>query len=369
MISKGSNEIQTGNKVETGGYTYYANLDLQYKPDGYFHDGLVKALDNDGGTVFLNNAGELAFKVQSTYTVPDGNGFNDGLQVVKCDTEGDSADLNEILNKSYGYINKTGELAIPCAFAAASDFKNGYAVVSRITVTEEIIDPSSFVQEHDEKGNLIQKDSTPIQETIVQSGVIDTSGNFVVDYQSNNINAFTTTFKDGIYEAYDPNTAMTYCFNLKGENLGELNSETGSCYGETAESDAESKAESEAKKTIASELSEGYRIGNFSEGIALVYSTNSSERYFVNTNGDTLWTVDATKIISMDDRYYEGLVFATIWDSEDPFPGVEAINNNEVPTDDLVKNMALVYYDRQGQIVFKYKYGNFESNFNDINEE
>lgn len=354
-IGDGTNSLQTGDEVETGGYTYYANLDLQYEPEDYFYEGLAKGYDSDYNAVFLNNAGELAFTVKPSYNIPYGYHFGDGLIVARCNNEDNETDSTADYDNPYGYIDKSGELVIPCSFASASNFKNGYAVVSRILFTGELVDPSTYSEIRDEKGYIVETEPMSIEQTTQQYGIIDTSGKFVVDYQDDMIISDASTFKDGIYMAHERNSDTSYCYNLKGENLGEYNIENNNCQIET------SKQDTEAKKAIKQELPDGYSLSDFSEGVALVSSANRDTMYFVDTDGNTLWTVDTTNLIDIDDSYHGGLVYATIWVGQESFPGADAINNNENPTEDFQGNVVRVLYDRQGRIVFKYKLRNMSN--------
>ena len=345
--------------VTTAGYTYTANLDLEYEPSGNFSDGLLQARGSDGGTVFLNNAGQLALTLGDEYAIANyDSGFHDGLLAVGCEGYSYSNPYSLEANDDFGYLNKTGELAIPCQFASVGDFSNGYAVVSTVVSNGEPTAVDSTAGYYDDDGNYIEETTVDYYDNVTQKyGVIDTSGNFVVDYQAYRIDE-SSTFENGVYQASDPNTFIEYCFTIQGENLGEVNYyNSDGCYAENADSD-----EAAARESIQESLGNKYEVKDFSDGVALVVSEESiGSAYFVDLQGNKVFDLLATNLVNVGGyEYSEGLFMAQIWDGSDPYPGFETIisdsNDTAEYADNLFKNTSIVYFDTKGQIVFKYHF-------------
>lgn len=345
----GSNDgIKTGDVVETGGYTYIANLDLQYAPTGYFSDGMLRASDtSNGATVFLDNAGNLAFTVQSPYYA--NNDFSNGLVAVSC--TGDDLILHDDdTNNNYGYLDKTGNLAIPCQYYRAETFKDGYAVVLRyVNVTETISDVSEYTDEDgDESEESIESTQSVSR---IKSGVIDTSGNLVLDFLYDEI-----YLQDGTAYAYDYDDDTTDVINLQ---TGEKTS-----YDTSLQKPQATDDNYDAYEALQSQFGDNYTVNKISEGVALVYDKDASSAYFVDANGNKVWDIDMNKIVDSDaDKYREGLFPMVIWVGSDPYPGREgliAISNgsSSLTEADIMRNSAAVFYDHQGRIIFMYRYSN-----------
>lgn len=329
----------SGQVVKTGDYTYTTNLDLDYEPSGYFHEGLLAAKDSDGNSVYLDTAGKVAFKLDPQYRIV--GDFSDGLAPVRCRSAVDgsyddygvqgtrSVDLD-----NYGYINKTGELVIPCQYSGVEEFSNGYAAVSI-----EKSDP----------------DSTYSYEKAYW-GVIDTNGNNVVDYIYGYIQYEDGIFKDGVFEAnkYADGKYISGCFDFSGNLLEDLSTS----YGAGCISDPQAEENEKLADLFKEKLGESYRVNKFNEGLAAVYSLSPLEFYFINTDGERVWTLDVNKVVDVDeDEYEEGLFLAFMWVGDEAYPGAEmlesAMRNDEMF---IYRNAAAVYYDHSGNPVFMYRY-------------
>ncbi len=334
--------------VNTGGYTYTTNLDLEYAPNGYFHDGLLTAKDSNGKTVFLDTAGKLAFELDSQYA--KAGDFADGLMPVECrsgadDSSNDGYGARVYVEKKvdagdgakYGYINKTGELVIPCQFSRVEDFMNGYAAVA--TSKKDTDSNYSYVDNY--------------------WGVIDTSGNVVVDYNYENIEYESGTFLNKTFEAVVESDGRGYiegCFDFDGNMIKEIGRESDSgCAVDPQVEEGKKLADSfEAK------LGKAYRVGDFSEGLASVASSTPMEFYFIDTDGNKVWSLDVSKAIDVDEEeYQEGLFLAFMWVGSEEYPGaqeLERIMRGEGGEEYLYKNAGAVYYDHSGNPVFIYRY-------------
>lgn len=354
-----SNGIKTGDTVTTAGYTYTANLDLEYEPSGDFSDGLLRARGSNGNTVFLNNAGQLALTLGDEYTIAnyDGN-FHEGLLAVGCDDLYYSNPYSLEANDDFGYLDKTGELAIPCQFASAGDFSNGYAVVSTVVSDDEPTAFDSVSGYYDDDGNYIEETIVDYYDNVIQKyGVIDTSGNFVVEYQDYDIDE-SSTFENGVYKASDPDTYIQYCFTIQGENLGEANYyNSNSCYAEDTSSDAVA-----ARESIQESLGDQYTVKDFNDGVALVISKESmGSAYFVDLQGNKVFDLMSVNLVEVRSyEYSEGLFMAYVWDGSDPYPGFEAMISGDDDTEEFANsvfnNTSIVYFDAKGQIVFRYHF-------------
>ena len=325
--------------VKTGGYTYTTNLDLEYEPSGYFHEGLLTTRDSGGNTVYLDTAGKVAFVLDSKYK--NVGSFSDGLMPVRCmDAASNSYDDYGVQSAiaidlySYGYVNKAGELAIPCQFNAVEEFSNGYAAVA------------------------IEKDDPDDIYSYAKTywGVIDTNGNKVVDYIYDYIQYEDGIFKDGIFEAnkYTGSKYISGCFDFNGNLLEDLSSS----YGRGCVSDPQAEENKKLAETYEEKLGESYRVSDFSEGLAAVYSFSPLGFYFINTDGERVWTLDVNKIVDVDEEeYQEGLFLAFMWVGDEAYPGVEQLEtmmrNDELS---IYRNTAAVYYDHNGNPVFMYRY-------------
>lgn len=82
----------------------------------YFQDGLCRAFDYDRGVVFFDTKGKEVCVISEYETHDD---FSDGL-LVASNSDG-----------KYGYLNKSGNVAIPFVFDYASPFINGFAKVEK----------------------------------------------------------------------------------------------------------------------------------------------------------------------------------------------------------------------------------------------
>ena len=329
----------TSQVVKTGGYTYTTNLDLEYEPSGYFHEGLLAAKDSDGNIVYLNTAGEVAFKLDPQYRIA--GDFSDGLMPVKCGgAENGSYDdygaqgMRSIDFDTYGYVNKAGELVIPCQYSDAEEFSNGYAAVS------------------------IEKDDPNDRYSYerVYWGVIDTSGNNVVDYIYEYIQAEDGMFKDEVFEAnkYTDGRYIDGCFDFSGNLLEDLSTS----YGRGCISDPQAEENKKLAESFEEKIGERYIVSNFNEGLAAVYSFAPLEFYFINTDGDRVWTLDINKVVDVDEEeYQEGLFLAFMWVGDEAYPGVEQLETM-MRKDELFiyRNSAAVYYDHSGNPVFMYRY-------------
>lgn len=362
MITGGSSSsttsgLKTGDEVETGGYTYYANLDLQYSPSGYFYDGMMRATSIDGATVFLDNTGNPAFTISSPYSTSSSDHFGNGLLPVSCrdghvlyGAYGTSLDENG----NYGYFDKTGNLAIPCQYASAGNFDNGYAVVSRVVGTGEY-EESYLLDYCDDDGNCTESSNEPREKFKIQYGIIDTSGNLVVDFQDNEIDKYNT-IKDGVYAATDAKYDK-HCYNFQGEIVGTPDyTNADGCF-PLADDYQQTTA---AREAIKASLPDNYTVNPFREGLALVTSLDPLEGYFVDIDGNKVWEIDTSNLLDMDqEAYHEGLITIFVWDSDQPYPGVEALINGDVSSEDMMLNGAALFFDHQGQVVFRFSYADF----------
>ena len=86
----------------------------QYQVIDDCHEGLLRCRDFNDIYVFVDKKGKKVFTAKEYIPVKS---FHDGFCLVRKD------DL-------YGYINKRGELTIPCKYQSASSFSEGKAVVS-----------------------------------------------------------------------------------------------------------------------------------------------------------------------------------------------------------------------------------------------
>lgn len=113
---------KSGNYVfETDFYLGFMDYNPRVKPElnAYFNEGYVcvqskmnqwKIFDKSGKTTVLNSEYRINNPV-----------VHDGLICVSKTMDG---------NRLYGYVNTKGTEVIPCVLDSASDFKNGYAVIS-----------------------------------------------------------------------------------------------------------------------------------------------------------------------------------------------------------------------------------------------
>lgn len=341
----GGDGRKTGDLVNTGDYTYTANLDLEYEPMGLFHDGMLKAKDDDGNIVYLNESGQLAFVLDSNYQ-PSGD-FSSGLLPVRCEANPNSGYQEEgarvhvetkeaYTRVKYGYVNKSGELAIPCQYDDADDFINGYAAV-----TLAMEDGSTYPPEY--------------------VGVIDPNNQKVTEFRYNHIEYEDGTFEDGLFKANLPpaegSTEYVWgCFNFSGEMTASIDR-----YGECATS-----SDAQANQTIVTNLTEkfgeDYYVADPSEGLVVIGGRNPYSMFVVDTSGETVWTVDIDKVLDADyDQYAEGLLPIPMWIGDDPYPGVEALMNigtssSTLTEADMYRNAGVVYYDHSGKPVFIYRY-------------
>ena len=332
------------NVVNTGDYTYTANFDLEYQPSGYFYDGLLRAKNSDGGTVYLDTAGKLAFELNSQYS--SAGHFADGLMPVMCGGTMDMADggtnQNEVRDVTlkdylYGYVDKTGELVIPCQYSMAEEFMNGYAAVA------------------------IEKEDTTSSYYATNNywGVIDTSGNLVVDYIYDLIDYESGTFLNQVFQATLDNGEdyIEGCFDFSGNMIREYDWKS---HVECA-ADPQAEEEKNLASTFEEKLGGQYRVNDFSEGLAAVYSSSPMEYYFIDTNGEKVWSLDMNKAVDVDEEeYHEGLFLAFMWVGDDEYPGAQEmeriLRDSEINEALLYKNTGAVYYDHNGNPVFIYRY-------------
>ena len=343
-----NNVRKTGDTVNTGDYTYTANLDLEYEPKGSFHDGLLKAISKDGDIVYLDTSGNVAFTLDLSYD-PKGD-FSDGLLAVQCNAnrtktkstvrsggvmESNRAlDRGEIETRTYGYIDKTGNLAIPCDYFDVKSFTNGYAAVVAL-------------QDKDLQGSY---------------SIINPSGQTVVaPGKYSNIVYEDGTFKDGVFKsAYvaNPDTKEYGwgCFNLNGEQLNTFADYNGTCITDT---------EKEAiKESIQAKFgSDNYQINTPSEGLIAVAQKEPLAMFFVDTDGNTVWTVDIDKVLDADeDEYVEGLIPIPMWVGEGERPSIETMMERGLSSEEIYNNAGVVYYDHSGEPVFIYRYSRLLEN-------
>lgn len=346
--STSSNARKTGDTVNTGDYTYTANLDLEYEPKGSFHDGLLKAISKDGDIVYLDTSGNVAFTLDLSYD-PKGD-FSDGLLAVQCNAnrtktkstvrsggvmESNRAlDRGEIETRTYGYIDKTGNLAIPCNYHEVNSFTNGYAAVVAL-------------QDKDLQGSY---------------SIINPSGQTVVaPGKYSNIVYEDGTFKDGVFKsAYvaNPDTKEYGwgCFNLNGEQLNTFADYNGTCITDTE------------KETIKANIqakfgSDNYQVNTPSEGLIAVAQKEPLAMFFVDTDGNTVWTVDIDKVLDADDNQYtEGLIPIPMWVGEGERPSIETMFERGLSEEEIYNNGGVVYYDHSGEPVFIYRYSRLLEN-------
>ncbi|MBQ3433208.1 WG repeat-containing protein [Candidatus Saccharibacteria bacterium] len=344
-----SNERKTGNTVVSGDYTYTANLDLEYEPKGAFHDGLMKVITADGDIAYLDTTGNIAFTLDLSYE-PYGN-FSNGLLAVRCNANRTKVKPsirsggyamrnertlgNEIETRTYGFLDKTGNLAIPCDYAEVKEFQNGYAAViatqdRNLRNSYSIIDPAG--------------------QTVVPSG------------KYSNIVMEDNTFKDGIFKsAYainpDANEYGWGCFNLSGEQLDTFSNYEGTC--------AEDADKDTIRESVQAKLgsSDTVHVSDPSEGLLLVSQMDPYSAYVVDTNGDTVWTIDIDKVVDADDdQYTEGLLPIAMWVGDGERPSLETMMSTGLTDEQLYQNAGIVYYDHSGEPVFIYRYSRLLEN-------
>lgn len=90
-------------------------IDFIYDTASPFSEGLA-VVGMDERDICIDTKGNEVFRMPSRYSI--WGSFNDGLALTYDNTK----DL-------YGYIDKKGEIAIPCKYADADDFYEGYADV------------------------------------------------------------------------------------------------------------------------------------------------------------------------------------------------------------------------------------------------
>ena len=342
---------QTGDTVITGDYTYTANLDLQYEPKGVFHDGLMEVITADGDIAYVDTSGNIAFTLDLSYE-PRGD-FGNGLLAVRCNanrtktkpsytSEGNiekNAIVNrdEINNRTYGYIDKTGALAIPCQYYSADNFKNGYAAVVALQ-DKEAISSNSVID--------------PTGQTVVPAGKYSN-----IVYEDN-------TFKDGVFKSGYPINPDTNeygwgCFNLNGDQLSTLDDRFGTCATDTDKEAIQASIQAKLGDT------DNYHVGTPSEGLVAVSQREPMSMFFVDTDGNTVWTVDIDKVIDADEEEYtEGLIPIAMWTGDGERPSIETLMEGGISNEELYRNGGIVYYDHSGQPVFIYRYSTMLDNAN-----
>ena len=341
MGGGGNGSSQSSQTIKTGDYTYTTNLDLEYEPRGTFHDGLIAARDSDGNTVYLDTAGKVAFTLDSKKYRSTGS-FSDGRLSVACISAGDDEGYS-ISTSKYGFIDKTGELVIPCQYAYANEFMNGYSAV--------------MVRKADE--------DTGYEST--KYGVIDTEGNLVVDYEYEEFRQESGTFLNKKFKAskYDSEWNLkTLCVTIGGGAPQELKSYSEPC---AEDPDAEKGKEIvEALEEKYENEGKNYTVGKYSEGLVSVYSLSPLEFFFVDADGNKVWSVDTDKVVDADDNaYQEGLFRIYMWVGGEPRPSMEELENmmrDEEQMLSLYDKVAAVFYDHSGNPVFMYRYSRSTAN-------
>lgn len=90
-------------------------IDFIYDDASHFSEGLA-VVEMDKKEICIDTKGKEVFRMPSRYSIW-GN-FKDGLALTYDNT-----------NDLYGYVNTKGEIAIPCKYADADDFYDGFADV------------------------------------------------------------------------------------------------------------------------------------------------------------------------------------------------------------------------------------------------
>lgn len=238
----------------------FGGLGDSYSTKKGFSEGLASVRNKDGKWGVIDKQGNTA--IPFTYDSMIG-GFSEGLASV-------------YLNGKFGYIDKQGKMVIPAIYDAASDFKEGFAVVGTS-------DASST--------------------TNYRRGVIDRQGNMVVPLT---YEALGVAFSEGMLKAAIPsldssgkwvgwkwgflNTkgelvvpTMYYSVNMFSEGLAVVNLPDG--WTGTSSTDGKNRyAVIDKQGTVVIPL-QSESISDFSEGLAAVGSPLFPKYYYIDKTG------------------------------------------------------------------------------------
>jgi len=172
----------------------------------YFKDGLVRT-ERNGKDVYIDKTGKVVVTVSGQYY--DTFTFNDGLARVYAGMGNNNS------STGYGYIDKTGELAIPVEYSQANDFSEGLACVSKnnwpiykygyIDTSGKMVIPFEYDMAYPFKEGLavVSKGGEWTQDGYINGkyGYIDKTGKIVVPLEYDSAESFNEGFavvsKDG----------------------------------------------------------------------------------------------------------------------------------------------------------------------------
>lgn len=115
---------------------YAQDYDLQglakackkYSTLSSFHDGLTGSFDPEIGNIFIDKKGNVVFVLELLSIEGE---FSEGLMAVRFLADIEGVDESKYEFNKIGYIDKSGNLVIPCMYDKANPFYKGFAYVTK----------------------------------------------------------------------------------------------------------------------------------------------------------------------------------------------------------------------------------------------
>jgi len=340
--------------VVTGRYGYIDKtgkivIKPSFKLAGEFINGMaiVYKTNSDEESGFINTKGDLVYATSSYLAV---NGFtvyklwdnvydfNEDLARVIITTNYNKPDCivldydNNKLHREFGYISKSGEIIIKAQYNYASDFKNGYAVVSYTKSNETnfvIIDKKNkrydilplYVKENNNEDNVhvgfFSDGLLAVKLANQKWGFIDIKGNIVIKPQYDCLD-----FEDSAFgvrkEISIPYFYKGNAFVKKSDKIFIINKQN----------------------EVLKEIDAAY-LSKFSDDVAFTYNTEKQVTGAIDIDGNILFD-------NKENRTFGNFSDGLCW-----FSGEE----NEVDSEGVIKDGSKVlnkgYINKTGEIVLE----------------